>query len=200
MKNSEQAYENALGLYNAGSYKGCLNTFLQLSAEGHAKSSFYAGSIYLKGADGIERNETRARELYGLALNQEFLPGAALSVALMEYQGKGGDKDYKSSMQHYLMVKGNPFAKIMIGMMIQHGYGCESDEVAALRWFEAAWSLGHPLGLKQASYLYLRRGRFVNGIFGYLKSTLMLIWFYGIRKISILRAPNEVLGMGWKKR
>jgi TPR repeat protein len=199
MNANKLAYENALGLYNAGSYRDSLEAFLRLSTDGHAKSSFYAGSIYLKGGDGILRNEVRARELYALALEQEFLPGAALSIALMEYQGNGGERDYKSSMRHYLMVKGNPFAKIMIGLMIQYGYGCEKDESAALRWFEGAWSLGHPLGLKQAAYIYMRRGRFIRGIIDYLRSTLMLVWFYGIRKISILKSPNEVLGLGWRR-
>lgn len=194
------AYEGALSLYRSGSYRGCLDTFLKLSSEGHAKSSFYAGSIYLRGGDGIEVNEVRARELYALALDQEFLPGAALSIAFMEYQGKGGERNYKDSMRHYLMVKGNPFAKIMIGLMTRNGYGCEKDELAALRWFEGAWSLGHPLGLKEASYIYMKRGRLVRGSVGYLSSTLMMIWFYGIRKIPIFKSPNEVLGVGWRRK
>lgn len=199
MTSEKLEYESAFRLYKAGNYKSCLEVFLKLSAKGHAKSSFYAGSIYLKGGDGIDRDEVHARQLYALALEQEFLPGAALSVALMEYQGKGGEIDYKSSMRHYLMVKGNPFAKIMIGLMLQHGYGCEKDELTALRWFEGAWSLGHPLGLKQAAYIYFRRGHVIKGVAGYLKSTLMLIWFYGVRKISILKSPNEELGIGWRR-
>jgi len=197
---SKSEYENALRLYSEGNYMNCPEAFLRQSAEGHAESSFYAGSIYLKGGGGIDRDEARARQLYALALDQKFLPGAALSIALMEYQGKGGEKDYKNSMRHYLMVKGNPFAKIMIGLMTQYGHGCQKDELSALRWFEAAWSLGHPLGLKQAAYIQLKHGHLIKGFFGYLKSTFMLIWFYGVRKISILKSPNEELGIGWRRR
>lgn len=193
-----EKYETALKQYSRADYDSCLGKFLELSAAGHAKSSFYAASILLKGTTKTPVDANRARQMFSTALDQAFLPGAALLLALMEYQGEGGEKDYKSSMRHYLLAKGNPFAKVMIGTMKLHGRGCRKDENDALRWFNAAWSLGHPLGLRAAAGIRLRRGLYIRGMFDLIKSSLLIMWFYGLRQISIVKSPHEELGLFWK--
>jgi TPR repeat protein len=198
MNADTEKYEMALREYSRADYDSCFSKFLELSAEGHAKSSFYAASIFLKGTTIVPPNANRARQMYRTALDQAFLPGAALSLALMEYQGEGGGKDYESSMRHYMLVKGNPFAKVMIGTMKLHGRGCMKDEDEALRWFNSAWSLGHPLGLRAAAGIRIRRGHYVKGFFDLFKSSILIMWFYGLRQISIVKSPHEELGLFWK--
>jgi TPR repeat protein len=199
MKTDEQVFASALKLYEDGNYWSCVNDFLKLSSNGDAKSSFYAANIFLKGGSGVPVDQTKARQLYSLALEHGSLPGAALSLALMEYKGWGGPINYADSMRHYSLVKGNPFAKIMIGEMLQRGLGCGKDEAAALRCYDGAWSLGHPLGLRQAAYIRMRRGNLVRGLIDYLKGATLMVWFYGIRRISVLKSPYEVMPMGWKR-
>jgi TPR repeat protein len=198
MNMENDKYDNALRLYEQAYYDSCLAEFLELSSAGDAKSSFYAASILVRGTKTVSPDASRGRQLFNTALRQAFLPGAALALAYMEYRGEGGEKDYQNAMKHYMLVKGNPFAKIMIGTMKLHGRGCAKDEGEALRWFDSAWSLGHPLGLRNASAIRLKRGRIITGMWGLCKSSILMIWFYGIRQISIVKAPNEVLGLPWK--
>ena len=198
MNAETEKYEIAMQEYSRAEYDSCLGKFLELSASGNANSSFYAGSILVRGTKTIAPNASLGRQMFRIALDQKFLPGAALSLALMEYQGEGGEKDYVSAMRHYMLVKGNPFAKIMIGTMKLHGRGCDKDEEDALRWFNAAWSLGHPLGLRAAAGIRLRRGHYIEGAWNLCKSSILIMWFYGVRQMSIVKAPNEELGMLWK--
>ena len=196
------AYGKALQQYQAGDYGECIDVFLRLSSAGNAKSTFYAGVIYTKGNDGVERDEVKARSMFGLAISQSerFLPGAVLSLALMQYQGKGGPVDYVSALKNYQTVKGNPFAQVMIGMMTLLGRGCENNEDAALQWFDRAWSNGHPWGLGCAARIRFRRGSYFRGALDWIRGAAMSIWFYGIRRIPPTKSPAEVLPQFWQRR
>jgi len=195
-------YENALKQFHAGKYGDCIHEFNRLSKEGHAKSSFYVGAIYVKGGDGVLRNEIQARSKFkqALAQSEKFLPGAALWLALMQFQGIGGAVDYASSLKNYQSVSGNPFAKVMIGVMKSEGKGCTRNEDAALQWFDRAWALGHPLGLREAARIRFRRGHYIRGAFDFSRAVLLIIWFYGIRRIPKVESPNERLPWTWRRR
>jgi TPR repeat protein len=181
--NNEDLYLNAREDFRRGQYGSCLDKFLRLSQEGDARSTFYAAAIFDKGGDGVRQDAVRARALYEASLKQSFLPASALSLALMLYQGRGGGKDFSRAMQYYNAFPNNAFAVLMVGTMRLHGYGCVKDEDEALRCFQRAWSLGHPLGLKNASIMLFRRGKYFQR---YVKIAMKILIFFAL----VLFAPS----------
>lgn len=184
----EESYRNARMQFGNGEYSSCLDTFLRLSAGGDARATFCAAAILDRGGGGVKHDWVRARSLYKLSLGQRFTPAAALSLARMRYLGKGGDTDYFGAFEYYKLFPNDAFSNVMLGTMKLNGHGCQANESEALRCFDRAWSLGHPLGLKNAAILRYKNGNRIRGVFDFIKASVIIVWVYGIKKKPIVRS------------
>lgn len=181
-------YASAVDAFRRGAFASCIDTFLKLSDEGNARATLYAATIFDRGGRGVECNWERARTLYKQSLDQSYLPGSALGLAMMYYQGRGGDIDYRESVRYFRMLRGNAFSEIMLGVMSLKGHGCVKSEIDALSHFDRAWALGHPLGLKNAAIVRFKQGRYIRAICEFIYGGSLIIWHYGVRKHSIIKS------------
>jgi TPR repeat protein len=190
-KLDQRLYFEAEENFHAGRYEQCVDDFLRLSSKGDSRATLYAATIFDRGGSGITQDHVRARALYKTSLKQAYLPGAALSLGLMFYLGKGGDKDYVEARKCFEMLRGNAFALIMLGVMSQKGLGCPISEEDALKKFDSAWDLGHPIGLKNAAILRIHRGDYLRGIGEFMRSAVGIFWNYGIRRYPLVKSPKD---------
>lgn len=184
-------YTSAVEAFRRGAFASCIDAFLELSERGNACATLYAATIFDRGGRGVDRNWERARALYKQSLGQAYLPGSALGLAMMYYQGRGGDVDYRESARCFRMLHGNAFAEIMLGVMSLEGHGCIKSEVDALSHFDRAWSLGHPLGLKNASIVRFKHGKYIRAMCEFIYGGSLIIWNYGVRKLPIIKSPYD---------
>lgn len=188
----QHMFDKAERYFSSGRYSLCLDALLHLSETGHARASLLAAAILDKGGDGVESDPMRARALYLKSLAQAYSPGAALGLALMCYLGRGGSKDFSAARKYFGMIRGGAFPLIMLGVMSQKGYGCEANEQDALEYYDQAWALGHPVGLKNASIIRFRRHEYARAIAGFVRSAISIFWNYGLRKLPMLYSPKVV--------
>lgn len=193
IKADQDRYHQAQECFRAGRYALCIDDFLQLSAAGNSRATLYAATILDRGGGGVSQDQARARSLYKASLARSYLPGAALSLALMFYLGRGGGRDYVEARKYFEMLRGNAFALIMLGVMSQKGLGCAANEDDALAKFDRAWALGHPIGLKNAAIIRLRRGEYVRGVRDFFRSAIGIFWTYGIRRYPLVKSPKDTI-------
>jgi TPR repeat protein len=186
------SYFEAVEEFNRGEFALCIDKFLALSDRGDAYSSLYAATIFDRGGVGINYDWARARKLYERSLQQSYLPGAALGLAMMLYQGRGGAQDFVESARNFELLRGNAFSEIMLGVMSLKGKGRLQDENLALMHFDEAWRLGHPMGLKNAAIIRLHRGKYIRGIIDFVRGGLLCFWYYGIKHLPVIKSPRDV--------
>jgi TPR repeat protein len=83
------------------------------------------------------------------------------------------------------------YAVIMLELMKYHGSGCRKDDDAALAQFDRAWQMGHPLGLKYAVLTRMSKREYIRAVPDFIRSALMIVWYYGIRRYPLIKAPRE---------
>jgi TPR repeat protein len=188
---SSTIYFNAVERFVSGDFASCIDDFLRLSSEGDARATLYAATIFDRGGGGVDHDWERARDLYKRSLAQSYLPGAALGLALMVYKGHGGSQDFSEAAKYFGMLRENAFSQIMLGVMSLKGRGVVRSEDDALSHFDKAWALGHPLGLKNAAIVRFHRGQYVRAVYDFLRSSCLIFWNYGVRKLPLVKSPAD---------
>ena len=188
---STSTYFDAVERFVKGDNASCIDDFLRFSQEGDARATLYAATIFDRGGGGVKCDWERARGLYKQSLAQSYLPGAALGLALMVYTGRGGDQDFSEAVKYFRMIRENAFSQLMLGVMSLDGRGCPKNEEDALSYFDKAWMLGHPLGLKNAAIIRFRRGQYMRATCDFIHSACLIFWNYGVRQIPLVKSPND---------
>lgn len=194
-KENESVYIVAVEKFLNGDYAACINDFLSLSEGGDARASLYAATILDRGGWGVSANWGMARKLYEQSLAQSYLPGAALGLALMIYKGRGGVQNFSEAARYFKMLRNNAFSQVMLGVMSMEGKGCLRSEVDALARFDKAWSLGHPLGLKNAAIIRFHNGQYMRAAYDFVRSFCLIFWIYGVKRLP----PGQVSSRQRKK-
>lgn len=185
------AYFRATRQFKEGRFSACIEELLRLSASGDARATLWTANIFHNGGDGIERDWERARKLYRLSLTQSFLSGGAIGLALMAYNGQGGERDRPEAFSLFSKAPDNSLSQIMLGLMKQQGDGCVQNEDEALSHFDTAWRMGHPGGLKNAALIRLHRGQYPRAVFDFVRSGFMIFWHFGVKKRPMQRSPRD---------
>jgi len=188
---SSSIYFDAVERFVSGNYALCIDDFLRLSSVGDARATLYAATIFDRGGGGVDQDWERARDLYKQSLKQSYLPGAALGLALMFYKGRGGAQDFYEASKYFGMIRDNAFSQIMLGVMSLKGKGRVVSEDEALSYFDKAWTLGHPLGLKNAAIIRFHRGQYVRSAYDFLRSSYLIFWNYGIKQLPLVKSPSD---------
>jgi TPR repeat protein len=191
LRQNSRTYFEAVEEFNRGEFAACIDKFLALSDQGDAYSSLYAATIFDRGSVDVDHDWARARRLYKISLEQSYLPGAALGLALMLYHGRGGTQDFAESGRNFELLRNNAFSQIMLGVMSLKGKGRSQDENLALTHFDEAWRLGHPIGLKNAAIIRLHRGKYVRGTSDFVRGGVLCFWYYGIKRLPMIKSPRD---------
>jgi len=185
------AYFEAIERFMHGDYALCIDDFMFLSEKGDARASLYAAEIFNRGGDGVNQNWSKARDLYRRSLSQSYLPGAALGLALMLYRGRGGLRNIDEAKQYFKMLHNNAFSQIMLGIISNNENGCADNGKEALSYFDNAWLLGHPLGLKNASIIRFHNGLYVRSACNFVRAFFLILWIYGVKRLPIVKSPRD---------
>ena len=144
-----------------------------------------------RGGDGVEKNETLARDLFRSAFTKSRSDAAAYWLGMMYLKGKGGATDYAAAKECFDQANNSAICEIELGLMAIRGLGAPKNEALALVHFDRAWALGHPLGLKYAALIRWRQKRYVRASIEFVRSAALIFWYYGVQRLSVLRAPNK---------
>ncbi|MHB1273347.1 MAG: tetratricopeptide repeat protein [Rhodanobacter sp.] len=188
---SSTIYFNAVERFVSGDYALCIDDFLRLSSEEDARATLYAATIFDRGGGGVDHDWERARALYKQSLAQSYLPGAALGLAFMFYKGRGGTQDFSEAAKYFGMLRDNAFSQIMLGVMSLKGKGRLPSEEDALHYFDKAWILGHPLGLKNAAIIRFHRGQYMRAVYDFLRSAYLIFLNYGVKRLPLVKSPHD---------
>ena len=116
------------------------------AARGDAAAQNMLGLNYAKGADGFERDDTKAVEWYRKAADQGSAK-AETNLGDMFFFGRGGlPKSYLDALSWYLKAAQQewPDAQYRLGYMYEKGFGTEKDVQRAVKYYRSAASHDYP--------------------------------------------------------
>jgi TPR repeat protein len=134
--------------------------FSRASDLGHARAQWWLGDLYKRG-DGVPQDYSKALYYFQLAAEpsdidwnfvenqKEAREGAALSAALLYYDGNGVPKDIPEAIRRIRVLAdgGNTGAVNQLGVIYAKGYdAAPPDPVEAAKWYRLAAQAGSPWG------------------------------------------------------
>jgi TPR repeat protein len=130
-------------LHQANDFKTAAAAYVKAVKLGHALAAANFGILYQDG-NGVERDLTRARELFQRAADAGAPRGMFLLGNLYE-RGSGVPQDYAKAWEWYdKAARGNDvLALYSLGQMSADGRGVGQDYGEALRWFRKAEAAGN---------------------------------------------------------
>ena len=119
---------------------------------GDPVAMFNLANLYAEGSYGLEKDVTRAVELYERAAELGEKK-AHYSLGDLYEKGKGVEKDMAKAIRHFeaAAVKGDVRARHNLGVL---EYNCCNDDLALQHWMMAA-KLGHQFSLKSIKRLFM---------------------------------------------
>jgi TPR repeat protein len=150
-----QAYsytlENGIDFFLQNNYKKSLIVFRSLSQMGNAKASLYLGDMYLLGR-GTTKNHKKAAYYYEKAA-KKGIKKAQLNLGLLYFNGSGVKKNVTKSRYWYAQARKKTYATSYYQFALQSEKN--KDFRQALKWYEKAAKLDHPVSQYDLGVMYL---------------------------------------------
>jgi eukaryotic-like serine/threonine-protein kinase len=137
-----------------------LANVIQAANRGDAEAENELGYMYLTGASGLPRDETKALSWFQKAAAQNFAK-AEVNLGDMYFYGLGSlDKSYLEALSWYLKAaeQKNAGAEFRLGSMFEQGFGTKVDPQQAVDYYRSAADQGYPDAENVLGYLYATGG------------------------------------------
>jgi len=148
-------------------------------------------AMYEKG-DDLQRSYSEAAKWYRKAA--DLSPQAAVSLASMLIDGRGGPQDYGQAMNICRSAAKQRYApaQYCVGYLYQHGMGTQTDPKEAAKWFGEASKGGHHQAMLDLAEMYWKgEGVVVN------RSEAYYFFFLAYRR-GIISAKTQAQTL-WKE-
>ncbi len=120
----------------AAAAEGDLQKLTRQAEAGDAQAQFKLGLIYEHGAEGVERDYSKAFLWYAKAAPQGHI-SAQNNLATLYTRGAGVERNHDEAVKWYRVaaMAGNDGAQNNLGWMYQNGLGVPKDYQQALNWY-----------------------------------------------------------------
>lgn len=147
-------YNDALRALNRGDLATAAKTINSLAQNGHARSQFRLGVMFLHGT-GLPQDAKRAAYWFEKAAGQNH-PAGRYSLARLYLAGVGVEKSPALARRQLLPLAEQGFvpAQLQLGLLLDAGIGGERDVGEARRWVQAAAESHHPQALEAMAQAY----------------------------------------------
>ena len=114
------------------------------AADGDVTSQYEIGLKYLIGADGLEKNISKAVKWIEIAANNEHTE-ARLKLGILYLNGVEIDRDYRSAVDwlEKAAYAGHPEAQLVLGDLYKKGLGVDQNSTTAIMWYRKSANQGH---------------------------------------------------------
>lgn len=165
-----------------------LGKFINLLDDGCEEASYYIGSIYEAGEEGITKDQDKAIFYFNRSIEKVGEVGSYLALARIYYYGIGVAPDYNKSYEFYSLVEketSNPVADFMLGKFYLKGIIVKKDLLKAEELFKKAVDCGYVYGIRCMADLEKEKGNLIRSLF------LKLISVVKAFRIA-LKNPNDL--------
>jgi len=131
--------------FQKGNSLKALEWFELGAQEGNIDALYNIGVVHLEGA-GVSRDETRALEYFGRALENAPSQDKESSLQYLIGLGYCHNKNFFKALEwfHKAVIRENKDALFGIATLYQRGEGVSQDLIEALKWYKLAKKNGHP--------------------------------------------------------
>ena len=176
-QNLDQQLEETIHLYES-SYendKKLLDTFSLLLDEGCEEASFYIGSIYEEGLNGVTKDLEKALFYYERSAEYVGDIESHLALGRIYFYGIGVPTNYERSYECFSLVEkqtGNAIASFMLGKFFMQGILVNKDLLKAEQLFNKAIDKGYTYGIRNMASLEYLKGNKLKSVILTLKSAI----------------------------
>jgi TPR repeat protein len=158
--------------------KALLSAWHALAEKGVWQICSSIGTMYERGADGVEKDITKAMYWYERAIREGDDPIAHVGLGKAHYEGLGLNQDFAAARKHFEKAYSAslPEAGIYLGMMYQAGIAIDRDAGRAEECFKFAADAGYFLAYFKLARLALDKHRYFRAAALCLRG-----WLLGLR-------------------
>jgi len=147
--------KKANNAYNAKDFKTAFEIYTKLAQNGDANAQTSLAYMY-QNAQGCERNDKKALELYNLAVKAKQ-PYALFNLGILYENGIGGvTHDQFKAYELHLEAATREVVPAMyeVALMLERGLGCLQNYSEAAFWYEEGAKRGHAESFNNLGTLY----------------------------------------------
>jgi TPR repeat protein len=153
----QEAFDEAIALYDGGSYEQALPAFERLAQQRHVEAAYMAGLMHDRGR-GTAANGAKAIQFYSVGADANYAP-ALCNIGILYRDGGPGVEKNAAKAEEFLRraaYLGNSPAQLALGAMQYNGDQIERNEVEGIAWFMIAAEGGNEIAQQNLRGLQAR--------------------------------------------